>query len=235
MAAPTHETRSFEGAGEQRHPPALRSEAVSIGQPALAGDLVLVPQMAGLVLFAHGSGSSRTSVRNQHVARVLQRHHLGTLLFDLLTDDEAADRRNVFDIALLGQRVAQALDWVAQDRAVPALPCGLFGASTGAAAALVAAAAHPARVAAVVSRGGRPDLAAPSLPGVQAPTLLIVGGADHEVLACNRAALRALRCEKRLEVVPGATHLFVEPGALDCVAELAAQWLETHLLHARRA
>jgi len=212
-------------------PTLVAHDAVRIGPMALPGELVLVPHMTGLVLFAHGSGSSRLSDRNRQVARVLQQHHLGTLLFDLLTDAEAADGRNRFDIDLLGARVVQALDWVGQNAELRDRHCGLFGASTGAAAALVAAAARPAQVAAVVSRGGRPDLAAHHLSAVQAPTLLLVGGEDRQVLELNRAALLALRCEKRLEVVPGAGHLFEEPGALTSVAELAAQWLENHLAH----
>jgi pimeloyl-ACP methyl ester carboxylesterase len=202
---------------------------VHIGPQALPGDLVVPSGATGLVLFAHGSGSSRLSERNRWVAGVLQRRRLATLLFDLLSDDEAADRRNVFDIPLLGERVVQALDWASARADLAGLPIGLFGASTGAAAALEAAAARPGQVAAVVSRGGRPDLAADSLAGVVAPTLLIVGGADHEVLELNRMALRRLECKKRLEIVPRATHLFEEAGALDSVADLAAAWFESHL------
>lgn len=207
----------------------LRSQQVLIGRRALPGDLDVPARSHGLVVFAHGSGSSRLSSRNRRVAEVLQQHALSTLLFDLLDEDEALDQRNVFDIGLLSERVQQALDWTAGQAALAGMSLGLFGASTGAAAALCAAAARPGRVAAVVSRGGRPDLAAASLPAVQTPTLLIVGGADREVLALNRQALRELRCNKRLEVVPGATHLFEEPGALDSVAQLAASWFETHL------
>jgi pimeloyl-ACP methyl ester carboxylesterase len=202
---------------------------VRIGPRGLRGDLQQPGSARALVLFAHGSGSSRLSRRNRWVAAVLQRHRLSTLLFDLLDADEAADRRKVFDVGLLAERVGQALDWAAGETALGGLSVGLFGASTGAAAALCAAAARPGRVAAVVSRGGRPDLAGPCLAQVQAPTLLIVGAADAEVLALNRQALRELRCQKRLEVVPGATHLFEEPGALGSVAELAAAWFETHL------
>jgi dienelactone hydrolase len=214
-----------------RHQPALplRSQQVRIGPRALPGDLDLPPRSRALVLFAHGSGSSRLSSRNRWVAEVLQQHGLSTLLFDLLDNDEAADRRKVFDIGLLSERVQQALDWAASQAALAGIRVGLLGASTGAAAALRAAAARPGGVAAVVSRGGRPDLAAESLPHVHAPTLLIVGGADREVRALNRQALRELRCAKRLEVVPGATHLFEEPGALGSVAQLAAAWFETHL------
>lgn len=218
------------GAGEPMATQAAL-EDVRIGPMALPGELVLVPHMTGLVLFAHGGGSSRHSGRNRQVAQVLQQHHLGTLLFDLLTDAEAADERNRFDIDLLGARVVQALEWVGQSIRQSEQHCGLFGASAGAAAALVAAAARPAQVAAVVSRGGRPDLAAPHLGGVQAPTLLLVGSEDKKVLELNRVALRDLRCDKRLEVVPGASHLFEEPGTLTSVAEMAAQWLENHLAH----
>jgi pimeloyl-ACP methyl ester carboxylesterase len=209
----------------------MRSQQVRIGPRALPGDLDLAPRSRALVLFAHGSGSSRLSRRNRWVAEVLQQHALSTLLFDLLDDDEAADQRKIFDIGLLSARVQQALDWSAGQAALTGMRIGLFGASTGAAAALCAAAVRPGRVSALVSRGGRPDLAGACLPAVQASTLLIVGGADREVLALNRKALRELRCEKRLEVVPGATHLFEEPGALGSVAELAAAWFERHLGH----
>lgn len=198
--------------------------AVRIGK--LDGDLVLPAQALGLVLFAHGSGSSRFSVRNRQVAQTLGQHRLGTLLFDLLDEDEAGDRRLVFDIALLGSRLVQAIDWVRRQPALAPLPIGLFGASTGAAAALVAAARRPEVVAAVVSRGGRPDLALDDLPAVQAPTLLIVGAEDREVLALNRDAAAMLRCAWRIEIVPRATHLFEEAGALERVAALAAAWFE---------
>jgi pimeloyl-ACP methyl ester carboxylesterase len=181
-------------------------------------------------LFAHGSGSSHRSPRNRHVAAVLQKHRLGTLLFDLLTDDEARDRRRVFDIELLTQRLIDAMQWIGAQR----WPLGLFGASTGAAAALQAAAARPAAVGALVLRGGRPDLAQ-DIVRVRAPTLLVVGGADAEVLRLNRQAARQLQCRKRLEVVPGATHLFEEPGALDAVALLAAHWFNAHTVEQRFA
>ena len=207
------------------------TEAVVLQASSLQGDLAVPAQARGLVLFAHGSGSSRLSERNRWVARALQRHGLATLLFDLLTLDEARDRRKVFDIALLGQRVQEALQWARQREDLSGLPLCLFGASTGAAAALVAAADRPQGIAAVVSRGGRPDLAQEHLPRVQAPTLLIVGGDDDEVLELNRWALRQLRCAKRLEVVPGATHLFEEPGTLESVAALAADWFLKHLPH----
>jgi putative phosphoribosyl transferase len=188
----------------------------------------------GLVVFAHGSGSSRLSARNRRVASVLQRHGLATLLFDLLTEPEAADRSKVFDIDLLSQRVLQVLSWVELQPVLAGLRVGLFGASTGAAAALVAAAARSGSVGAVVSRGGRPDLAANALPSVSAPTLLIVGGEDKEVLELNRRALRLLTCNKRLEVLPAAGHLFEEPGTLNSVAEMAAAWFENHLAGGRR-
>jgi putative phosphoribosyl transferase len=184
-----------------------------------AGGTLTEPQEAlGLVLFAHGSGSSRFSPRNRAVADVLHGAGLATLLLDLLPEEGVVDRR--FDIELLGERVTAAVDW-AEPRG---LPEGLFGASTGAAAALVAAAERPDVVRAVVSRGGRPDLAGPALPLVRAPTLLIVGGADTVVLDLNREAMARLEAETRLEVVPGATHLFEEPGTLDRVAELARDW-----------
>ncbi len=207
-------------------------QQVQIGRYALPGELAIAPGCAGLVVFAHGSGSSRMSPRNRFVALHLQRHGLGTLLFDLLSESEAANRAKVFDIDLLSQRLCEALDWiVAQDDLVH-LPVGLFGASTGAAAALTAACLRPKHVGAVVSRGGRPDLALEILSQVNAPTLLIVGGEDTEVLQLNRTALNALQCKKRLEIVPRATHLFEEPGALAIVAELAANWFTTHLSQA---
>lgn len=201
---------------------------MSIGPHRLEGDLRLAPQRGGIVVFAHGSGSSRHSRRNIQVARALHARGLGTLLFDLLTPQEAEARANVFDILLLSLRVLDALDAL---HALPSArqPIGLFGASTGAAAALVAAARCPDAVAAVVSRGGRPDLAGEDLGAVRAPTLLIVGGADRKVLAMNQAALRLLRCEKRLEVVPRATHLFEEAGAMETVAALAGSWFLEHL------
>jgi pimeloyl-ACP methyl ester carboxylesterase len=202
-------------------------QRIVIGTKGLEGDLCTVEPARGLVVFAHGSGSSRYSRRNLNVAQALQRRGLDTLLFDLLTADEADDRRNVFDIPLLGQRVLDALD------ALPAsareLPLGLVGASTGAAAALLAAAGRPRIVQAVVSRGGRPDLAREHLGSVRAATLLIVGGSDPDVLALNRAAFALLHCEKRIDVVPRATHLFEEAGALETVARLAVDWFLEHL------
>jgi pimeloyl-ACP methyl ester carboxylesterase len=203
---------------------------VLIGPSRLPGDLEIpAGPTSGLVIFAHGSGSSRLSPRNQFVARQLQARGLATLLFDLLTDEEARDRRNVFDIPLLALRLGAALEWQLTRPDIARLPAGLFGASTGAAAALVAAAHFAERVGAVVSRGGRPDLAGTALPRVRAPTLLIVGGADVEVLELNREAAAQMTCEHALRVVPGATHLFEEPGTLEAVAALAADWLALHL------
>lgn len=204
----------------------LNPTLIAVGPLRLEGELCLRAPPRGIVVFAHGSGSSRRSRRNMQVAEALQRKGLSTLLFDLLTPEEADDRSNVFDIPLLAQRVMEAIDAV-QSRSPQ--PIGLFGASTGAGAALVAAARRPQAVQALVSRGGRPDLAGDALDEVRAPTLLIVGGADTEVLALNRAALARLRCEKRLEVVPRATHLFEEAGALDVVARLAGRWFLEHL------
>jgi putative phosphoribosyl transferase len=213
----------------------IEAEAVRVCVAQLPGEIECPPRAAGLVVFAHGSGSSRSSPRTRFVARVLHRHGLATLRFDLLGDSEAESRDKVFDIELLASRLVESLDWLRQRpdglaRGLGRAPVGLFGASTGAAAALQAAAQRPGRVCAVVSRGGRGDLAAGHLARVQAPTLLIVGGADTEVLALNRFVLRTLQCAKRLEVVPGATHLFEEPGALDAVAQLAADWFERNLV-----
>ena len=185
------------------------------------------------MLFAHGSGSGRLSPRNNFVAQALCDDGLATLLFDLLTVEEARDRRNVFDIELLARRLLMATAWVRQGAETRDLPIGYFGASTGAAAALVAEAAHEGPVAAIVSRGGRPDLAGQALSAVEAPTLLIVGGDDVEVLALNRAALAALRCAKQLVIVPGATHLFEEPGTLEAVVEHARGWFLEHFTDAR--
>ncbi|MEU9057313.1 phosphoribosyltransferase family protein [Streptomyces sp. NPDC048430] len=200
---------------------------VDAGGVPLSGDLVLPGDAGAVVVFAHGSGSSRHSPRNRAVATALNRAGLGTLLFDLLTPGEEVYRANVFDIGLLAGRLADTTSWLR--RRVP-LPVGSFGASTGAAAALRAAAAADSGVGAVVSRGGRPDLAGADLSAVRAPTLLVVGGADTTVIDLNRQAQAALHCENRLEIVPGATHLFEEPGALDRVAELAEDWFTTHLV-----
>ena len=202
---------------------------VLIGPQALEGELVLPPRAQALIVFAHGSGSGRRSPRNLQVAHALNAQRLGTLLFDLLRPEEALDRANVFDIALLGRRVTDVIEWLERRPSLAALPLGLFGASTGAAAALVAAATRPERVFAVVSRGGRPDLAGDALPRVRAPTLLIVGGADTDVLALNRHALGQLTDQSELAVVPGATHLFEERGALERVTQLAGNWFSAHL------
>jgi dienelactone hydrolase len=213
---------------------------IPLEQATLEGVLTLPPSARGVVVFAHGSGSGRFSPRNRAVAQALVEAGLGTLLIDLLTaSEEAEDLRTArlrFDVGLLAERVIGAIDWLASSAAqragapeIAELPVGTFGASTGAAAALIAAAERPQRVGAVVSRGGRPDLAADQLPRVTAPTLLIVGGRDHEVIGLNRLAQRLLAGESRLEIVPGATHLFEEPGALERVAHLARDWFLRHL------
>jgi putative phosphoribosyl transferase len=195
----------------------------------LAGVLGLPPAPDMVVVFAHGSGSGRLSPRNTAVAEALHRDGLATLLFDLLTPREAADRRNVFDIELLAGRLLAALGAVRARTELGELPVGLFGASTGGAAAIVAAAADR-RIAALVSRGGRPDLAGPALETIEAPTLLIVGERDRDVLALNREAMaRMAEAEVRLEVVPGATHLFEEAGAIERVAALASDWFRAHV------
>lgn len=204
--------------------PAVRSREVTIPPLGLQGTLHLPTHARALVLFAHGSGSSRFSPRNILVAEGLNARGIGTLLFDLLTTDEENRRQNVFDIALLAQRLGGAILWATQDEETQSLPIGLFGASTGAGAALVAAAALDDDVESVVSRGGRPDLAGDALRRVRAPTLLIVGGADRGVIELNEQALEQLRCEKAMTIVPGATHLFPEPGALEQVVDAAAQW-----------
>jgi putative phosphoribosyl transferase len=222
---------SEKGASARQPQSALSVHDVRIGAHALEGELAVPAAPIGLVVFAHGSGSSRHSPRNRAAAQVMHHHQLATLLFDLLKAGEAEARDLVFDIALLAGRVVDALDWVAQRSDVGRLRVGLFGASTGAAAALVAATMRPAQVVAVVSRGGRPDLAGLQLPRVAAATLLLVGSKDQEVLHLNRQAMRELGCEKRLEVVPGATHLFEEPGALDVVVQQAADWFANHLGH----
>jgi len=207
---------------------------VPVGRVALEGNLNLPEQASGVVLFAHGSGSSRHSPRNRHVASILNEANLATLLIDLLTrEEEAVDARTAhlrFDIGLLAERLIAATDWLTQYPDTLHLRVGYFGASTGAAAALVAAAARPDVVDAVVSRGGRPDLAGPVLARVRAPTLLIVGGLDFEVIELNRAAFEQLRCEKQLVIVPGATHLFEEPGTLDEVARFARDWFVRYLM-----
>jgi putative phosphoribosyl transferase len=205
-----------------------RSVTVESDGVALPGDLTIPGQAIAVVVFAHGSGSSRRSPRNVRVADRLHREGLGTLLFDLLTDAEAEERRKAFDIELLARRLGAAVGWVRGRSELDGLPVDLFGASTGAAAALVVAAATR-NITAIVSRGGRPDLAGEALGRVTAPTLFVVGGLDREVLGLNRAAQARMRCETRLEIVPGATHLFEEPGGLDRVAELAAAWFMDHV------
>jgi len=194
----------------------------------LEGELTIPKYAAGVVLFAHGSGSSRLSPRNQFVAEALQNRGIGTLLFDLLTEEESGDRENVFDIDFLTHRLSDATRWLRHREGTSNYPLGYFGASTGAAAALVAA-AQDKTVGAVVSRGGRPDLAIRHLAGVRSPTLLIVGGHDFGVIELNEKAYRVLRCEKSLKIVAGATHLFEEPGALEQVAQLAGDWFGRHL------
>lgn len=201
---------------------------VTAGRVRLQGILGLSEQPAGVVLFAHGSGSGRLSPRNTFVARTLQEGGLATLLLDLLEEQEAEDRRKVFDIDLLADRLVAATGWLSQHPTTQGLRLGYFGASTGAAAALQAAARSPQLVTAVVSRGGRPDLAGPSLPNVTAPTLLIVGGDDFPVIRMNQDALALLTCPKELVIVPGATHLFEEPGTLEQVAELALRWFRRY-------
>ena len=212
---------------------------IPAGRQTLDGTLRIPANAQGVVLFAHGSGSSRHSSRNRFVASVLQQAGLATLLLDLLSpDEESVDVRTAelrFNIGLLAERLLQATDWLVRQPQLEKLQFGYFGASTGAAAALVAAADAPRHAAAVVSRGGRPDLAGPALVRVQAPTLLIVGGGDDVVIELNREALEQLRCEKRLEIIPGATHLFEEPGALEQVARLAREWFQLHLVPRRDA
>jgi putative phosphoribosyl transferase len=210
----------------------LSEVRIRAGQVELEGELVLPDSPVGVVLFAHGSGSSRHSPRNRFVARALQEGRLGTLMMDLLTSaEDQIDSRTAelrFNIDLLAERLIAAVDWMRSQPAMQALEIGLFGASTGAAAALVAAAQRPA-VSAVVSRGGRPDLAGAAVPHVRAATLLIVGGNDLPVLELNREAWQELRGEKKLEIIAGATHLFEEPSALEEVSRLARQWFQTHL------
>lgn len=206
---------------------------VPIGLASLTGELVVPPGARAIVVFAHGSGSSRHSPRNQHVARSLEHRQLATLLIDLLTpDEECVDERTAeyrFDIPRLAARLVMIVDWLRHRSETAALPIALFGASTGGGAALIAAAERPGEIASVVSRGGRPDLAGRALTKVQAPTLLVVGGLDMPVIQMNREAMRHMPGEVRLELVPGATHLFEERGALERVASLAADWFLQHL------
>jgi len=221
-------------APEDPHGTVRREVVITVDPVRLPGELAQPPGAIGVVVFAHGSGSSRLSPRNVAVARFLNGRRIATLLFDLLTDSEAEDRANVFDIGLLAARLEAAAKWLVTRPGFERLPVGLFGASTGAAAALVAAAHLRIGIAAVVSRGGRPDLAGAALETVTAPTLLIVGGDDVDVLELNRQAERRLSGRTALEVVPGAGHLFEEPGALENVATLAADWLEPIFEEARR-
>jgi len=212
---------------------------LKLGAALLEGELRIPEHAEGIVLFAHGSGSSRHSPRNRYVAQALQEGGLATLLIDLLTTaEEREDERTArlrFDIRLLAGRVSAAADWLGQNADTARLRIGYFGASTGAAAALVSAAERTGHVAAIVSRGGRPDLAGPALERVKAPTLLIVGGHDRPVIEMNRDAFAHLQGEKRIEIVPGATHLFEEPGALEQVARLAREWFAGHLHRAKDA
>ncbi len=211
----------------------LHQQSIRIVREGLALDGALGLPLTtphGVVVFAHGSGSGRLSPRNNFVARRFQQDKLATLLLDLLTEDEANDRRKVFDIDLLADRLLLAKDWLVAEPRTKNLGIGYFGASTGAGAALQAAVRDPSNIKAVVSRGGRPDLAEPYLPSVTAPTLLIVGGRDEPVIEMNRVAYGVLTCEKNLIIVPGATHLFEEPGTLEQVAEHAGKWFVQHLM-----
>lgn len=210
-----------------RHEHGIR---IKEGRITLDGILRLPADPCGVVVFAHGSGSGRLSPRNNFVANHLQQAGLATLLLDLLTEEEADDRRKVFDIDLLADRLLLAKSWVETGQRTRGLPSGYFGASTGAGAALQAAAREPANIKAIVSRGGRPDLAEPYLPSVTAPTLLIVGGHDEPVIELNQTAYDFLTCEKKLIIIPGATHLFEEPGTLEQVAEQAGKWLRQYLI-----
>jgi putative phosphoribosyl transferase len=207
----------------------VRAVTIPADGAPLAGDLAWPEHPGGIVLFAHGSGSGRSSPRNRVVAERMRQAGLATLLFDLLTEAEAADRQNVFDIALLARRLVVATSWTLSQPGLTALPVGYFGASTGAAAALRAAVLSPTPVAAIVSRGGRPDLAADALPRVTAATLLLVGSRDPVVLDLNRRAYARLRCERQLAVIPDAGHLFEEPGTLEAVADWAAGWFVRYL------
>jgi putative phosphoribosyl transferase len=218
---------------QDRSAPESREVEIPVDRIVLRGTLAAPAAAAGIVLFAHGSGSSRFSPRNQAVATTLQQGGLATLLFDLLAaEEEAFDARTRqlrFDIELLAERLVHATEWVARQPELQDMPVGYFGASTGAAAALMAAARLPARISAVVSRGGRPDLAAAALMSVRAPTLLIVGGHDVPVIEMNREALALMRAEKKLEIVPGASHLFEEQGTLEEAARLAREWFTRFL------
>jgi putative phosphoribosyl transferase len=222
--------RTRHSTAPRAHRPARHETEASIAPLGLRGTLLRPEHGLGLVLFAHGSGSSRFSPRNRFVAEGLQEAGLGSLLFDLLSEPEAADRQNVFDISLLAERLAFATDWVRSQPELKDAPIGYFGASTGAAAALVADSLTRHAIGAIVSRGGRPDLAGLALPKVRAPTLLIVGGEDHGVIELNEDAFARLTCEKRLTIVPGAGHLFEEPGTLEEVVRHAREWFATRLV-----
>jgi putative phosphoribosyl transferase len=212
---------------------------IPAGPAVLEGDLIIPDNATALVLFVHGSGSSRHSRRNQFVARKLNEAELATLLFDLLTpEEEAIDMytgEHRFNISLLAERLVHATNWATQQKQTRAFRIGYFGSSTGGGAALVAAAKLPDKVSAVVSRGGRPDLAGEALAEVQAPTLLIVGGEDDVVIELNKQAMKRMRCEVKLEIIPGATHLFEEPGTLEQVAQLASDWFVNHIAVKRTA
>lgn len=214
---------------------AVASREVVIGPRRLAGTLHVPTTPNALVVFVHGSGSSRFSPRNRLVADALNAQGIATLLFDLLTPEEERDRANVFDIPLLAARLVDVVRWIDADPTLHRLPLGLFGASTGAAAALVAAAQLGARVGAIVSRGGRPDLAGAAIEAVTAPTLLIVGGLDDVVIELNEQAFARLQAPKEIEIVPGATHLFPEPGTLEAVIAHAARWFKIHLAGHKRS
>ncbi|QWG11132.1 alpha/beta hydrolase [Bradyrhizobium sediminis] len=230
-----HRAPASSGEDGNKGPSTAFARDVQIPPLGLAGTLRHPAQAQALIIFAHGSGSSRFSPRNIQVAEALNRRGMATLLFDLLLPEEEAERSNVFDIKLLAQRLTQVVRWARDEPGVSALPIGLFGASTGAAAALVAAGVLGDHIGAVVSRGGRPDLAGDILADVKAPTLLIVGGEDFGVIELNQWALQRLEAEKAIEIVPGATHLFPEAGALDAVIELAADWFERHLAGNRKS
>ena len=213
--------------------PIRKEILISINGKSIYGNLEIPPKAEGLVIFAHGSGSSRFSTRNNYVAGILNKNNLGTLLFDLLTaEEEKIDNYTAeyrFNIELLAKRLIDVTDWLIKEPPLKNLKLGYFGASTGAAAALAAAAKRPDIIYAVVSRGGRPDLAMESLHGVKAPTLLIVGGEDFEVIELNRTAYENISAKKKLEIIPGATHLFEEPGALEEVSRISAEWFIKYL------
>ncbi len=210
-----------------------RSVQINFGRVRLEGDLAIPPEAKSIILFAHGSGSSRLSSRNRFVAKHLQGEGLATLLFDLLTpDEEKIDNYNMrlrFDIELLADRLSGATEWLKSQKEIAKMPVGYFGASTGAAAALIAATTHTDSVQAIVSRGGRPDLASRALGLIHVPTLLIVGGDDYEVITLNEQAMEKMKSTKKIVIVPGATHLFEEPGALESVAKLASSWFLQYL------